>query len=96
MSLPVGNKVEKEPISFTELDTNLFEAAKALFPSTDRRYDKVSVLITYWDAEISPDLDRLHKLFERRFGFDVQTFAIARREGSQTAFRERIHDFTKA
>jgi hypothetical protein len=68
-------------VSFSELHEQLYKAAKTMFPTVDRHYDHVSVLITYWvvgdyEVTVMPEVHQLEAVLKHRYGFDVQRYAI--------------------
>ncbi|OIW33486.1 hypothetical protein CONLIGDRAFT_179928 [Coniochaeta ligniaria NRRL 30616] len=88
-------------ISFHELNSMLYKAAKTMFPTEDYHYDHVSVLITYWPVgdyknTVLPDVERLQTVFERSYGFDVQKFEIPHTLASpQAALASRVMNFVR-
>lgn len=90
-----------DSISFHDLNSRLYKAAKTMLPTEDYHYDHVSVLMAYWpvgdyQTSVMPDLENLRAVLEQKYGFHVQKYAIPHTHPSpQAALASRVVNFVE-
>lgn len=88
-------------ISFYDLNSRLYKAAKTMLPTEDYHYDHVSVLMAYWpvgdyQTSVMPDLENLQAVLKNKYGFHVQKYAIPHISSSpQAALANRVVNFVE-
>lgn len=74
------------------------EAAQCAFPNAGRsRYSAVNVLLLSWeedDLEVITEVDRLHRVFEKLYGFSADQWSIPSSD-AHGELQDRLRAFTK-
>lgn len=95
-----GTDLENQQIGLRQFGEGIQEAVKAVFPSeTASRYLKVTVLIFLWaddhpDLPALEDVDRLSRVFNDVYNFDVERFEIPK-QNPHFEVNQKVRSFAR-